>query len=153
MDSDFSDTESYSESDSESDSDSNDTLNPSYMMVAYRRCGIGRTLRKAYKNLCVERYCSEEAFLLFWIPNGDTTQHNKLPTAIGTELIYVYRPSNPHTFEFISSDGFDFSNGPKRFKLISPDRWSSTHPCHHPPITYEDICRSSEANTPSPEAS
>lgn len=149
MDSDFSDTESYSES----DSDSNDTLKPSYMMVAYRRRGIGVTLQGAYDNLWEERYCPEEAFLLFWIPNGNTTQHNKLPTAIGTELIYVYRPSNPHTFEFISSDGFDFSNGPKQSVLISPDVWSSTHPCQHPPITYKDICRSSEANTPSPQAS
>ena len=150
MDSEFTDTESYSESDSESDSDSNNTYNPSYMMVAHRRRGIGSTLPEAYDDLCVERYCSEEAFLLFWIPNGDTTQHNKLPTAIGSELLYVHLPDNAYIFDFVGSE---FRNGPMQLVLISTGVWSDTHPCQHTPITYEDICCSSTPNTSSAEDS
>ena len=124
-----------------------------YLIAADRANAIGNTPAAAYAEIRTsERFNSEEDptkewWMLFRLKNGNRKTINWKPTTIGSELLYVHRPKvQKETFPIP-----DLQDGPQQLRLTQPDEWSTFF--QHTPITYEDICRSSEANTPSPEAS
>ncbi len=137
------------DSDSGSDNESNECAK--YMVRTVYDCVIVDTLDEVAQTCRVIRLDDPQKWIIvLWIPDGDTRQCDKLPTAIGSELLYVHLPDNAYIFDFVGSE---FRNGPMQLVLISTGVWSDTHPCHHPPITYEDICCSSTPNTSSAEDS
>ena len=137
------------DSDLGSDNESNECAK--YMVRTVCDCPIVDTLDEVAQTCTDIRLDDPQKWIIvLWIPDGDTRQCDKLPTAIGSELLYVHLPDNAYIFDFVGSE---FRNGPMQLVLISTGVWSDTHPCQHTPITYKDICLSSEDNTPSPQAS